>query len=89
MQPIINEAFPIQEGILCKFNVSPRIKLSRIIKVQPSNPNKKGLYRQSLFSLNKVQSVYDKRRMHRGTKYVLIDVTLTPNAAMFDAIVLE
>lgn len=89
MHPIIREALPIHEGMLCKFSASPNKKLSKIINVQPNTPNRKGLYKQSLFSLNSVHKVYDKRRRQSGTKYVLIEVTLTPKAAMLEAMVLE
>lgn len=44
---------------------------------------------QSFFSLYKHQTEYVNKRQHKGIKNVLIDVTVTPNAAKFDAIVFE
>ena len=48
---IIKKAFPAQEGIFCRFKLSPKMKLSRTIKTAPVRPSKKGLYVHCLFSL--------------------------------------
>ena len=55
----------------------------------PIRPIKNGLYVQSFFSLYKHHTEYVRRRQQRGIRNVLIDVTVTPKAAKFEAIVFE
>jgi len=63
--------------------------LSKTIITDPTRPIKNGLYVQSFFSLYKHHTEYVSKRQQSGIKNVLIEVTVTPNAARFDAIVFE
>jgi len=56
MVAIIKKALPAHEGIFCKFKLSPKMKLSRIMRTAPVSPRRKGLYVQDLFSLYRVHT---------------------------------
>lgn len=55
----------------------------------PIRPIKNGLYAQSFFSLYKHHTEYVSRRQQSGIRNVLIEVTVTPKAARFEAMVFE